>query len=80
MRLVDELTALHDSYVTAINEAVAEDDLSRADRLAQEYDQEAIKLIALRENKTHLLPITRPRTVETPLRRWVARLRGKNAA
>jgi hypothetical protein len=80
MRLVDELTDLHDSYVTAINEAVADDDLARADRLAREYDDEAIWLIALRENKTHLLPITRPRPVETPLRRWVARLRGTRAA
>jgi len=80
MRLVDELTALHDSYVTAINEAVAQDDLARADRLAREYDDEAIRLIARREGKTHLLPITRPGTAESPLRRWVARLRGASAA
>jgi hypothetical protein len=40
----------------------------------------AIRLIAEREGKTHLLPISRPRRVETPLRRLVARLRVTRAA
>ena len=80
MRLVDELNVLHDSYVTAVNAAVAENDVVRAEQLAQAYDDEAIRLIAEREGKTHLLPITRPRRVETPLRRLVARFRATRAA
>jgi len=80
MRLVDELNVLHDSYVTAVNAAVAQNDVVRAEQLAQAYDDEAIRLIADREGKTHLLPITRPRRVETPLRRLVARLRATRAA
>ena len=80
MRLVDELNVLHDSYVTAVNAAVQQNDGARAEQLAQAYDDEAIRLIAEREGKTHLLPITRPRRVETPLRRLVARLRVTRAA
>ena len=80
MRLVDELNVLHDSYVTAVNTANAQNDVVRAEQLAQAYDDEAIRLIAEREGKTHLLPITRPRRVETPLRRLVARLRATRAA
>ena len=80
MRLVDELNVLHDSYVTAVNTAIAQNDVVRAEQLAQAYDDEAIRLIAEREGKTHLLPITRPRRVETPLRRLVARLRATRAA
>ena len=80
MRLVDELNVLHDSYVTAVNAAVAQNDVVRAEQLAQAYDDEAIRLIAEREGKTHLLPINRPRRVETPLRRLVARLRATRAA
>jgi hypothetical protein len=80
MRLVDELNLVHDSYVIAVNAAVAQNDLVRAEQLAQAYDDEAIRLIAEREGKTHLLPISRPRRVETPLRRLVARLRVTRAA
>jgi hypothetical protein len=80
MRLVDELNVLHDSYVTAVNTAIAQNDVVRAEQLAQAYDDEAIRLIAEREGKTHLLPITRPRRVETPLRRLVARFRATRAA
>jgi hypothetical protein len=80
MRLVDELNLVHDSYVIAVNAAVAENDLVRAEQLAQAYDDEAIRLIAEREGKTHLLPITRPRRVETPLRRLAARIRATRAA
>ena len=80
MRLVDELNVLHDSYVTAVNIAVEQNDENLAEQLAQAYDDEAIRLIAEREGKTHLLPITRPRRVETPLRRLVARLRVTRAA
>ena len=80
MRLVDELNVLHDSYVTAVNTAIAQNDVVRAEQLAQAYDDEAIRLIAEREGKTHLLPITRPRRVETPLRRLAARVRAARAA
>ena len=54
--------------------------MDRAEQLAQAYDDEAIRLIAEREGKTHLLPISRPRRVETPLRRLVSRLRASRAA
>jgi hypothetical protein len=80
MRLVDELNLVHDSYVIAVNAAVEQNDLLRAEQLAQAYDDEAIRLIAEREGKTHLLPITRPGRVETPLRRLAARLRAARAA
>jgi hypothetical protein len=80
MRLIDELNVLHGSYVTAINGAVEQNDLARAEQLAHAYDEEAIALIATREGKTHLLPIDRPTTAETPLRRWVSRLRAGLAA
>ena len=80
MRLVDELNLVHDSYVIAVNAAVEQNDLVRAEQLAQGYDDEAIRLIAEREGKTHLLPITRPRRVETPLRRLAARIRATRAA
>ena len=80
MRLVDELNVMHDSYVIAVNAAVEQNDLVRAEQLAQAYDDEAIRLIAEREGKTHLLPITRPRRVETPLRRLAARIRATRAA
>jgi hypothetical protein len=80
MRLVDELNLVHDTYVIAVNSAVEQNDLARAEQLALAYDDEAIRLIAEREGKTHLLPITRPRRVETPLRRLAARLRANRAA
>jgi hypothetical protein len=60
-RLIDDLTTLHDGYVAAVNAAVAADDLDRADRLAAEYDEEAITMVAVHEGRTHQLPIQRPR-------------------
>jgi hypothetical protein len=78
--LVQDLNDLHASYVTAVNEAIADDDTARADRLAAEYDAEAIQLIAEREGKTHLLPINRPTEPDTPLRRLVRRLTAVRAA
>jgi hypothetical protein len=80
MRLIDELNDLHADYVHAINAAVAEDDFVRAERLAEAYDEDAIRLIAEREGKTHLLPIRRPAEPETPLRRLVRRLHLSRAA
>jgi hypothetical protein len=80
MSLVDELTTMHASYVAAINAAVAHDNYASAEQLARDYDDEAIQLIAAREGKTHLLPITRGHVVDTPLRTLVARLRATRAA
>ncbi len=80
MRLIDELNALHSSYVEAINLAVDRDDLTGAERLAAEYDDAAITLCAERENKTHLLPLQRGPVVDPPLRRLVTRLRTPRAA
>ena len=45
----DELDELHECYVIAVNEAVAEDDMRRVTRLASDYDQRAMRLIADRE-------------------------------
>ena len=67
-RLIDDLNVLHDGYVEAINLAVADDDLDRAYRLAEEYDEEAISMIAVHEGKTHLLPIRRPEPADSGLR------------
>jgi hypothetical protein len=78
--LVEELNDLHASYVEAVNFAVAEDDLGRAEELAADYDNEAIQLIAVREGKTHLLPIRRPAPYDTPLRRLVKHLTFSRAA
>jgi succinate dehydrogenase flavin-adding protein (antitoxin of CptAB toxin-antitoxin module) len=79
MRLIDELDDLYDSYVRAVNAAVEEDDLERAERLAAAYDEDALQLVAEREGKTHLLPLHRE-TPDTPLRRLVARLRTSRAS
>ncbi len=80
MRLIDELNRLHASYVSAIDAAVARDDFAGAEQLARDYDDDAVRLVAERENKTHLLPITRPAVTESHLRRLVARLRATRAA
>ncbi len=80
MRLIDELNDLHASYVDAINTAVARDDLAAAERLAAEYDDAAVTLVAEREGLTHLLPLHRKPVTDTPLRRLVARLRATRAA
>ena len=57
--LFQEVDALHDSFVAAVNHAVAEGALDLAEELAQAYDREAIELLAEREGKTHLLPLRR---------------------
>ena len=49
--LADDLHELHDCYVIAVNEAVAEDDMRRVTRLASDYDQRAMRLIADREGR-----------------------------
>ena len=78
-RMTDDLNTLHDGFVEAINLAVADDDLVRADRLAAEYDEEATLLVATYEGRTDLLPIRRPQHAETGLRAFVRRV-GHRAA
>jgi hypothetical protein len=79
-RLIDDLNTLHDGYVEAVNLAVADDDLGRADRLAAEYDEEAILLVATHEGRTDLLPIRRPRDADSGLRALIRRLTQHRAA
>jgi hypothetical protein len=79
-RLIDDLNVLHDGYVVAVNMAVAADDLDRADRLAAEYDEEAILMIAVHEGRTHLLPIRRPQPVDSGLRARIRRLTASRVA
>ena len=79
-RLIDDLNALHDGYVEAINIAVAADDLARADALAAEYDEDAIRTVAVHEGLTHLLPISRPKTADSGLRARSRRLSAARAA
>jgi hypothetical protein len=78
--LVQDLNDLHASYVTAVNLAVADDDVDLADRLAADYDTEAVQMIAEREGRTDLLPLVRRGTPDTPLRRLVRRLGSGRAA
>lgn len=54
-RLIDELNALHSSYVGALNTAVDNDDLTLAHELAADYDRDAIMLMAEREGRQDLL-------------------------
>jgi hypothetical protein len=79
-RLIDDLNTLHDGFVEAINLAVGDDDYDRADRLAAEYDDEAITMIAVYEGKTDLLPIRRPVHADSGLRALVRRLTTHRAA
>ena len=79
-RLIDDLNVLHDRYVESVNTAVGENDLDRADRLAAEYDEEAILMIAVHEGRTDLLPIRRPGHADSGLRALVRRLTARRAA
>ena len=79
-RLIDDLNVLHDGFVEAVNLAVADDDLGRADRLAQEYDEQAIVMIAVHEGRTDLLPIRRPGDTDSGLRALVRRVTVRRAA
>ncbi len=73
-RLTDDLNALHDHYVESVNMAVGDNDLDRADRLASEYDEEAILMIAIHEGRTDMLPLRRPRDADSGLRAMIRRL------
>ena len=79
-RLTDQLNALHDRYVEAVNRAVADDDLARAHALAREYDEEAIMTIAVHEGRTDLLPLRRPAHSDSRLRARIRRLTAHRAA
>ncbi|MET1059375.1 MAG: hypothetical protein ABWX84_07245 [Nocardioides sp.] len=79
--LVQDLNDLHASFVSSINLAVADNDVALADRLAAEYDTEAIKMIAEREGRTHMLPLVRRGEIaDTPLRRLVRKLSSARVA
>jgi hypothetical protein len=80
MRLIDELNELHDSYARKIEVALAHDDVTLAEQLAQGYEDDAVLLMAERENLTHLLPLPRFGTRESTLRGVVRRLRSRHAA
>jgi hypothetical protein len=69
--LIEELDALHATYVAAVNEAIGSDDLARAETLARGYEDDAIQLMAEREGLTHLLPLQRRRPADSRLRRIV---------
>lgn len=58
-RLIDDLNDLHASFVAGVNHAVEIGDLVLAVELAQVYDDEATRMVAEREGKTHLLPLRR---------------------
>ena len=78
--LIQDLDALHATYVVAVNEAIAADDLASAEELALAYENDAIQLMAERENLTHLLPIQRGGRPESALRGAVRRLLPGRAA
>ena len=43
--MTDQLIALHENYVVAVNEAVAADDYTRVDGLARDFDRDALELM-----------------------------------
>lgn len=55
LRLIDELNALHSSYVGVLNTAVDAGDHKLANELAADYDRAAILLMAEREGRHDLL-------------------------
>ena len=69
--LIQDLDALHATYVAAVNEAIEADDQARAEVLALAYEDDAIQLMAEREGMTHLLPLQRRRPADSRLRRIV---------
>ena len=77
--LVEELDALHNDYVVAVNEAVADDDLVRVERLAADHDRAATALVARHEGTVHVLPAT-SNARRAGLRRLTRRGRGSHAA
>jgi hypothetical protein len=78
--LRQELDQLHDEYVVAVNQAIADGAFDRAEELAAAYDNDAVELVADREGLTHLLPIRQPVRHGSVLRRLVQRHRQFSAA
>jgi hypothetical protein len=79
-RLIDDLDALHARFVESVNLAIEEDDLARADRLAAEYDDEAISMIARHEGRTDQLSLRRPTHADSGLRARIRRFTHHRAA
>lgn len=87
-RLIDELNALHSSYVGALNTAVDAGRHTLADELAADYERDAILLMAEREGRQDLLGHfgmdrdgNRLAAVrQTPLRRFAKSIGTKRAA
>ena len=52
-----ELTALHASYIEAVNSAIAHDDVARAEELASRYDEESLEVF-VRHGRIAPLPST----------------------
>lgn len=78
--LLEELNDLHARYVVAVNSAVETNDYARAEALAAMYEDDAIQLMAVREGKTHLLPLKRQKSPDTSLRRMIRRVLTSRAA
>ena len=87
-RLIDELNALHSTYVGALNSALDTGHVALANELADDYDREAILLMAEREGRQDLLAHFgldrdgRQLTIarDTPLRRLARSLGSLRAA
>lgn len=73
-----ELTALHLSYVDAVNSAIAADDVARAEELASRYDEESVDLF-VRHGCIAPLPVP-PRPSSGAVRRLAQRLSGSRTA
>lgn len=50
--MTQQVTALHDDYVVAVNQAVAADDYVRVDRLVREFDRDALELMTKQLRRT----------------------------
>jgi hypothetical protein len=79
-RLREELDALHDDYAEAINHAIAAGRDDHVAELAAAYDEDATRLVAEREGKTHLLPLARGAKTTQPRRRSWPRRSGRSSA
>jgi hypothetical protein len=46
LNLTDRLAQLHEAYVVAVNEAVANDDMIGVDELVRDFDRETLDLMS----------------------------------
>jgi hypothetical protein len=76
--LAEQLEALHSDYVVAVNEAVADDDLVRVERLAADHARAAQALVRRHEGTVRLHAANPSR--RGGLRRLTRRGRGSHAA